>query len=644
MHAHGHQLCADLRAATLHRDRLDAVVALGTWALSADDRLAELLACLEQDHAAAEILQDTLAQLFIDADGRSFLAESGIPRGHGFVGEAVERLQARILPRARNDRDLGAVAMRLLSDETLVYRLDRLPERDMARLIAVCCPPKRWTAWAQLDDDLSDALRLLAGRLAALGLHPEIRSRGSVVTSVTASPFHRAHAAAESLADAIDAASDRGPACAALISAIAAAKEELVLVHRHLEDAGVSVSIVFAMELLQRVLLRLDLLAAVAKAEDPVATAQAVRQLLVRLCGHTLHDRSLVRLARTNLKLLSSKIVERSGHTGEHYIAHDRASYRHIWLAAAGGGLLTVATAATKVAISAMHHAVHLPPVPTGLLYGANYAASFVAMQHLGLMLATKQPAMTAAALASIMREHQGSERTELIVDRAAAIVSSQLAAVLANLGMVALGTALFDYAWLTLSGRHWMTALEAQAVYTAMSPVNSGTVIFAALTGAILWASSLAGGWIDNWSTLHRIPDGLAEHRWGARLAPVWRTHIAGWGTNISLGLMLGFTPAIGEMIGIPLDVRHVTLNTGILSLACMGLDTQWFNQGFFLLALSGIAVMFVLNLGVSFLLSLFTAARAYDLDSAEVIAVLRQLARRAVTRPLQFVLPPKT
>ena len=634
MHPHLELLRSSLGAAASQRERLDAVLALGTWALSADGRMAELLDCLEQDHAAAACLQDTLAQLFIDADGRAFLAESGIPRGHGVVGEAIERVQARILPRARDDADLGAVAMRLFCQVTVVEHLERLSAGDMARLIAVCCPPERWTDWAQLDDDLSDALRLLASRLAALGLHPEIRSRGSIVSSVTASPFHRAHAAAELLADAIDGASDRAPASAALLSAIAAARDELNLVHRRLEDAGVSVTIVFGMEILQRVLLRLELLAAVAQAKDLMARARAVRQLLVWLCGHALHDRSLVRLARSNLKLLSSKIVERSGHTGEHYIAHDRASYRHIWLAAAGGGLLTVGTAAIKVAISALHHAVHLPPVPTGLLYGLNYAGSFVAMQHLGLMLATKQPAMTAAALASIMREHQGSERAELIVDRAATIVSSQLAAVLANLGMVALGTALFDFAWHALSGQHWMTASEAQAVYTAMSPVDSGTVIFAALTGVLLWASSLAGGWIDNWSTLHRIPEGLA----------FWRTHIAGWGTNISLGLMLGFTPAIGDAIGIPLDVRHVTLSTGILSLACMGMDTEWFNQGFFLLAASGIAVMFVLNLGISFLLSLFTAARAYDLDSADVIAVLRKLAQRALSHPLQFVLPPKS
>jgi site-specific recombinase len=36
----------------------------------------------------------------------------------------------------------------------------------------------------------------------------------------------------------------------------------------------------------------------------------------------------------------------------------------------------------------------------------------------------------------------------------------------------------------------------------------------------------------------------------------------------SISLGFMLGMTPELGRILGLPLDVRHVTLNTGIMSL----------------------------------------------------------------------------
>ena len=60
----------------------------------------------------------------------------------------------------------------------------------------------------------------------------------------------------------------------------------------------------------------------------------------------------LAALLRENLNLIARKMVERTGHSGEHYIAHNRPEYWHMWRAALGGGLLTVITAAIKMRIS----------------------------------------------------------------------------------------------------------------------------------------------------------------------------------------------------------------------------------------------------------------------------------------------------
>jgi site-specific recombinase len=298
-------------------------------------------------------------------------------------------------------------------------------------------------------------------------------------------------------------------------------------------------------------------------------------------------------------------------------------------------------TAALKIAVHQLAHAVHLAPAAAGFLSGMNYAVSFVALQHLHLILATKQPAMTAAALASTMRSTNGEERHERMVDETARIAHCQLAAAAANVLLVALGAAAFDAAWHAVSGRHWMNAEEAQAMYLSLSPVDSLTVLYAALTGVILWMSSLTGGWFDNWVRLHRIPEGLEGRSFTAGWGPALRKHAAGWGTNVSLGFMLGMTPALGEFLGLPLDVRHVTLNTGILSLALSGLEQQWFADGLLIRAILGIGVMFVLNLGVSFALSLATALRAYQHPRDEAAHYLRALLRRVLRRPWQFVLP---
>jgi site-specific recombinase len=318
-----------------------------------------------------------------------------------------------------------------------------------------------------------------------------------------------------------------------------------------------------------------------------------------------------------------------------------------MWLAAAGGGLLTVGTAAIKTALSAWH----APDFVHGVAYGLNYAVSFLLLQRFGLVLATKQPAMTGAALATIVRERTGVDRANEIADYAARICRSQLAAALGNVLVVSLGAFAFVYLWQFVLGRPFMTNEEASAVYTQLSPVNSGTVFYAALTGVILWLASVVGGWFDNLCAYHRLPLAISQHpaghylgrerlaRWGESLAE----NGSGWATNVSLGFMLGMTPAMGHFLGLPLDVRHVTLNSGILSLASATLGQRWFGDGAFLLGIAGVGVMFVLNLSVSFLLALITAARAYELPASENAELLRGLYRRFRSTPGQFFVPPR-
>jgi site-specific recombinase len=167
-----------------------------------------------------------------------------------------------------------------------------------------------------------------------------------------------------------------------------------------------------------------------------------------------------------------------------------------------------------------------------------------------------------------------------------------------------------------------------------------------------ILWLSSLAGGWIENWAVYHQLPQALSEHAWGIRWFGAERMqrwgaymkhHVGGWGTNVSLGMMLGMTPAIGAFFGLPLDVRHVTLSSGTLALASASLDVEWYREGWFLKAVAGVCVMFVLNLGVSFVLSLLTALRAYEFPRSEAVELLKRLLRRLLLSPRDFILPPR-
>ena len=174
-------------------------------------------------------------------------------------------------------------------------------------------------------------------------------------------------------------------------------------------------------------------------------------------------------------------------------------------------------------------------------------------------------------------------------------------------------------------------------------------TAIDAALTGVLLWLAGLIGGWCENFAVYHRIPASLAQHPLrrtiGAdrmqRVANWVDRNIGPWSTSISLGYLLGFTPVIAEFFGLPLDVRHVTLNTGMFAFAAARFGPSAFRQEWLYSAIFGIALMFVLNLGVSFAIASFVALRAYDVGHKERASLLRYVFKQMIASPLQFLFP---
>jgi site-specific recombinase len=120
------------------------------------------------------------------------------------------------------------------------------------------------------------------------------------------------------------------------------------------------------------------------------------------------------------------------------------------------------------------------------------------------------------------------------------------------------------------------------------------------------------------------------------------WFDHnIAAWSTSISLGYLMGFMPEIAHFFGLPLDVRHVTLNTGMFAFAAVRFGPHAFTQLWLYSAVAGIAVMFVLNLGVSFAVASFVALRAYDVGRPERLSILRDVLKQIVQSPLRFLYP---
>lgn len=603
-------------------------------------RLLQWIRVMEQDRELSAAFRGSWNAMLLDLHSVTLFAEAGLPGHHALAAELVGRVFQRLLPSARDESDTGRIFGDVFSTSDSVDRFVGQQGIVFERLVKVMQPSL--DAKSRMEEDLRQAMCLLATRIAGRGATAAVRKRGST-KHVEESPFYRIIFSTERMMRA-EGTLARQEEFAAWQGAMNRCIEELDQVHLHMEDAGVSSALVYDLRSIEASLVRMNLLAAVYAGENQSAHAP-LRELVNTLVRGRLEDRRLRLLVGQSVNLLARKTVERTGQGGEHYIAHSQDAYWQMWRAAAGGGLLTVFTAAIKMRLIESH----FPLAVEGFLIGTDYAVSFILLQIFGLALATKQPSMTAATLAGIIRENRGVARWSKISEFAADISRTQLAAAFSNVIAVCLGAVAFEKVWSRLFKTHYLDAVSANHVTSTLHPFTSGTAIFAAFTGVLLWLAAVIGGWFENFAVYHRVPEAVAQHPLGQRFgtrkmkqAADWlERNLASWSTSVVLGYLLGFSPVVARFFGIPLDVRHVTLSTGTLALAAARFGTSSFGHGWLWYAIAGIGITFVLNLGVSFCIASLVALRAYDVPRQEQLQIVRFLLREVWDAPLSFVFP---
>ena len=106
---------------------------------------------------------------------------------------------------------------------------------------------------------------------------------------------------------------------------------------------------------------------------------------------------------------------------------------------------------------------------------------------------------------------------------------------------------------------------------------------------------------------------------------------------------MLLGLTPDLFLFAGVPMEVRHVTLSTGQVAVACFTLGAGILATAPFWLAVAGLALIGALNVGVSFALALRLAMRSVDTSPADRAHVYQAIRQRLFSRPLEFIWPPR-
>lgn len=607
-------------------------------------RLEWLVSALERLPAARRRFQASLEAVLESTRGVKLFGEIGLPNNRGLLAETTDRLTRRFLPEPPAVHELWRLASHIIRDARDLSWIGAGAEPLLHRLALA-----GGDAWNPLRGTLLDTIGLLTTRIAALGMSEGLRTR-----TVSGSPLigERAVATGGTLRMSPLFRLTRA-GLSEMPALVAASREHLEQVREALEVHGVSIEVVYSIDLIERALARLELLLPfVMPQHDPdaaSASGREIRSVVEELGRGLVGGHSFRQLMSDNLRLLARKVIERAGRTGEHYVTSSRREYWRMLGSAAGGGVLTCGTAVAKFFVKWGHFA----PFLDGLFSSVVYAGSFLVMQLIGFTLATKQPSMTAAALAGTIRDRSspGHGRLDELVALIARIARSQFAAALGNVSAVIVTALAFDQVWQQIRGAPFLDAATSKATIASFDPLGSGTVFYAALTGVLLWMSSLCAGWFENWVVFRRLPEAIEHHRYGkqvgrarmARMARFLEREAAGFGGSISLGFLLGMIPAFSKFFGLPLDVRHITLSTGSLTLSLSSVGIDGAGSGAFISAIIGIAIIGLLNFGVSFALALIVALRARDVGSGERQSLFGAVLRRFLRRPFEFFYPPR-
>jgi site-specific recombinase len=588
-------------------------------------RLELLVVTLERIPAAKRRFQATLHAVLSQTRAIKLFGEIGLPNDRGLLAETTDRLARRFLPEAPQPHELWMLASRILR------KLDELqwlgpPADPLLHRLAEA----GGDGWEPLRASIMDAISMIATRIAAIGMSEAFRARG-LTTGIRESPlFHLTRARPAEMPALID-----------------ACRKHLEHVKLALEETGVSIDVVYSLDSIERGLSRIEILLPFVDPNDGLEPTYEIRAVLAAVGRGLAGGRSFKQLLSDNLRLLARKVIERAGRTGEHYVTSSKREYFKMLGSAAGGGVLTVGTAVAKFLVKWGEFS----PFLDGLLSSVVYAGSFIIMQLVGFTLATKQPSMTAAALAGTIRERSGAGRLDELVPLIARIARSQFAAAVGNVSAAIVTSLIFDFLYTAATGEAFLSVASSKYVVDSFDPTGSGTIFFAALTGVLLWISSLFAGWFENWVVYRRLPEAIEHHRFGKRLgkarmakaARFLEHHAAGFGGSIALGTLLAMTPVFGKFFGLPLDVRHITLSTCSLTLSVSSAGVDGLGTGPFIAACFGIATMGILNFGVSFALALVVALRARDVPTGERRTLPLAVFRRFLRKPLEFFYPPR-
>lgn len=568
------------------------------------------------------------------------LAESGIVPERSFAEGIISRIGNNLFPAPRDTNDLRGTMREVLEPD------------DWSWITEVGID--RWTKLIDFlvddddhlghpHDDIDAAIQGLAQRVGALGIDEEINVRIAEVEDYD-SPFLDLTLAAHDFLEDHRVGRGSEETYRVLMLTVEDCRGLIAQLRSRRSDWGTSIRMTTISRRLLQQLDRLELLVRIVRPRDHDDFVAAIAALTVVIVEAVQTSGHLGRLLRENLDLLAFQITEETAAKGQKYIAESAAKYWKFLRAALFGGFIVALFAIGKIWLSKQD----LPLAVESFAFSVNYALCFVLIYVTGSILATKQPAVTASAIARRIDDATSrDEALEGVADMVVLVWRSQFISFVGNLLGALPMAAVLTYL-LQMKGWGFVDATKAEALAASVDPASSAALFYAAVAGVFLFGSGVVAGAVNNWGNYvdlrARLRHSLSRFgRAGKRFADYGTNHLGMLMGNVTLGFALGTTGTIGILLGLPLDIRHIAFSSANVGVASMA-EPAIFTLEVGLWTLAGVLGIGFVNFIVSFGMTLIMTLESRGVNLAQERRLVNLLAGRALSQPLAWFYPVKS
>jgi len=610
------------------------------------EKLSAFIADLQQDEQGRNHFQRHLKCIFDHYFIGDLLVKSGIPKSSSITTEIFARIGHRILPEIQADDDF-----RVLIDEVFRQKNDYKWVENI--------PNALWMEFFNLLDfngiidpesrrnRLIKSILMLSYKISAQGFDEVLMNLSDEEELI--SPFAEQNKECVSFIEFLQ-ENPQADANGKAAQFIVMLNQCSALIQKKFKQQfkyGAGISYTIKLNRLQIEVERLKFLIAFFDRQQSPKPDE-VAELFKSIVYYENTGDSFLSFLNDNINTLSYRISIHKSETGEHYITNNRKEYFKFFKSACGGGFFAGMMAILKLMI---HH-LHLPLFQQHFIYSLNYATGFVGIQATHTTLATKQPAMTASALAGELdKKKNAKEKFNEISIIIAKVWRSQFVAFAGNLLIAFPFAYLLAFVYHMVTGHKIAEGAEAQLLLDEQNFTRYPVIIYASFTGFFLFLSGIISGYFDNNVQFRKIPERLENHPLLIRLfgkakakkiGAYSRHNLGGLAGNVFLGFFLGFAGFFGKIFGLPFDIRHITISTGHFAIGAYGLDNQ---VGIFDLinTVIGIILIGFMNFSVSFGLAFYVALRARRVKFFDYRKILSTTLRYFLKHPFDFIYPPK-